>query len=70
MVTFVGYVQMLDVASDLVGLTAEDWLQWYTLEATLSRSTRTGDFLAGVELPKLDPEGEANTAYFRAITNR
>ena len=33
--SILGEIQLLDQAADSVGLTAEEWLQWYALENTL-----------------------------------
>lgn len=63
-------IKTLDVLADSAGLSADEWLQRYSLEASLM------EIYKGEELfwqcrggQKWLLEGDANTAYFQAIAN-
>ncbi|KAE8768065.1 hypothetical protein D1007_60497 [Hordeum vulgare] len=60
----------LDVVADLSGLSADDWLRRYALEASLMKIFRGGEiFRQGRGGQKWLLQGDANTVYFEVIAN-
>ena len=68
--SLLGEIQTLDLATDSVGLTAEEWLQRYALEHSLMEIYK-GEELFWRQRSRRNwiLKGDANTAYFHAIAN-